>query len=85
MYNLVRQVGEANRHAVAACALLAGIELPAFPEAKPDFAELKARIATAKDFITSISPAQIDGTEEKPVVFTFKNGATQLFRANRCH
>lgn len=79
MYSLVRQVGEANRHAVTACALLAGVEPPAFPETEPDFAELKARIAAAKNFITGIPPAQIDGMEEKPVVFTFKNGATQSF------
>lgn len=79
MYDLVRQVGEANRHAVTACALLAEIEPPAFSEAEPGFAELKARIATARKFITGILPAQIDGTEEKPVVFTFKNGATQSF------
>jgi uncharacterized protein len=26
MYNLIRQVGEANRHAVVACALLAGVD-----------------------------------------------------------
>ncbi|MET3838076.1 hypothetical protein ABIE49_000154 [Bradyrhizobium sp. OAE829] len=33
MYNLTRQVGEANRHAVVACALLAGREPHVFPEA----------------------------------------------------
>ncbi|MFZ0811937.1 MAG: DUF1993 family protein, partial [Bradyrhizobium sp.] len=46
MYNLIRQVGEANRHAVLACALLAGIDPPVFPESEPDIAELKARIVT---------------------------------------
>ena len=30
MYDLTRQVGEANRHAVVACALLAGREPPRF-------------------------------------------------------
>ena len=45
MYNLTRQVGEANRHAVTACALLAGVDPPVFPDAEPDIAELKARIA----------------------------------------
>lgn len=79
MYNLVRQVDEANRHAVTSCALLAGIEPPTFPDAEPDFAVLKGRIGTAKIFITGIPAGQIDGTEEKPVVFTFKNGATQSF------
>ena len=32
MYNLTRQVGEANRHAVVACALLAGNPSPTDPE-----------------------------------------------------
>ena len=79
MYNLIRQVGEANRHAVLACALLAGVEPPVFPENEPDIAELKARIATVKDFLENLKPSQIDGTEEKDVVFTFRNGATRQF------
>jgi len=79
MYNLVRQVGESIRHAVTACALLAGIDPPVFPESEPDIAELKARIATAKNFITAIAAAQIDGTEDKQVIFTFKNGSTRSF------
>ena len=79
MYNLIRQVGEANRHAVLACALLAGVDPPVFPESEPDIAELKARIATVKDFLENLKPSQIDGTEEKDVVFTFRNGATRQF------
>ncbi len=79
MYNLIRQVGEANRHAVTACALLAGIDPPAFSEAEPDIAELKARIATVKDFMANIPASQIDGTEEKDIVFTFRNGLTRQF------
>lgn len=80
MYNLIRQVGEANRHAILACALLAGIDPPILPETEPDIAELKARIATVKEFLASIAPSQIDGTEEKDVTFTFKNGATRSFK-----
>jgi hypothetical protein len=79
MYNLIRQVGEANRHAVLACALLAGVDPPVFSESEPDIAELKARIATVKDFLENLKPSQIDGTEEKDVVFTFRNGATRQF------
>jgi hypothetical protein len=79
MYNLTRQVGEANRHAVLACALLAGVNPPVFPDTEPDIPELKARIATAKDFIGSFRPAQIDGTAEKEVVFTFRNGSARKF------
>jgi hypothetical protein len=51
MYNLARQVGEANRHAVVGCALLAGCDPCAFPDTEPDIAELKSRIATAVKFI----------------------------------
>lgn len=80
MYNLVRQVGEANRHSTQACALLAGIDPPILPETESNIAELKAHIATAKDFLASIPPSQIDGTEEKDVTFTFKNGATRSFK-----
>jgi hypothetical protein len=79
MYNLTRQVGESVRHAVVACALLAGVDPPIFPEAKPDIAELKARIAVAKNFVGSMKPSQINGSEEKQVVFTFKNGSTRQF------
>jgi hypothetical protein len=79
MYNLTRQVGEAVRHAVLGCSLLAGAEPPTFPDSEPDIAELKARIATAIGFIGDLPPAAIDGTEHKEVVFTFKNGATRAF------
>jgi hypothetical protein len=79
MYNLTRQVGQANRHAVLACALLAGVAPPAFSDAEPDISELKARIAAAKEFIGNIGPDQINGTEEKEVVFTFRNGSTRQF------
>ena len=79
MYSLTRQVGEANRHAVLACALLAGIDPPTFPDTDPDISELKARIATAKKIVAAIRPSQIDGTEEKQIVFTSKNGSTRQF------
>jgi hypothetical protein len=79
MYDLTRQVGEAKRHAVVACALLAGREPHAFPGAEPDIAELKARIASAIDFMQGLPRAAIDGAADKEVVFTFKNGATRKF------
>src|SRR5450756_519534 len=79
MYNLTRQVGEANRHAVLACALLADVDPPVFPDTEPDIAELKARIATAMNFVKSMPPAAINATAGKEVVFTFKNGAQRQF------
>jgi uncharacterized protein len=79
MYDLVRQVGEANRHAVLACALLAGVEPPTFPDTEPDIVELKSRIATTIGFIGSLRPAEINGAEKKEVVFTFRNGTKRKF------
>jgi hypothetical protein len=79
MYDLTRQVGEANRHAVVACALLAGREPLAFPGDEPDIPELKSRIASAIDFMQGLPRAEIDRAADKEVVFTFKNGATRKF------
>ncbi|MBR1143714.1 DUF1993 family protein [Bradyrhizobium sp. AUGA SZCCT0431] len=79
MYNLTRQVGEANRHAVIACALLAGRAPHDFPQAEPDILELQARIAAAIGFVQGLPRAEIDGAADKELVFTFKNGATRKF------
>jgi hypothetical protein len=79
MYNLTRQVGEANRHAMVACALLAGVDPPVLPESEPDIPELKARIASVVAFIGSLPPARINGAAQKEVVFTFKNASKRNF------
>jgi hypothetical protein len=79
MYDLARQVAEANRHAILACALLADVDPPALGDTEPDIPELKARIAAARDFLRGIEPLQIDGAADKEVVFTFKNGSTRKF------
>jgi uncharacterized protein len=79
MYNLTRQVGEANRHANLSCALLSGAEPPVFPDTEPDIAELKARIAATIDFIQSLPCEQINGAADKEVVFTFRNGTPRKF------
>lgn len=79
MYSLTRQVGEANRHAALACALLADVEAPVFPDIEPDIAELKARVATVVTFMQSLPLAAINGTENKQVIFTFRNSAKREF------
>jgi hypothetical protein len=79
MYDFTRQVGEAIRHAVVACSLLAGVNPPVFPDTEPDIPELKARIATAIGFVQSLQPAQINGTATKEVVFRFRNGSERKF------
>lgn len=79
MYTFARQVGEVIRHAVVCCTQLAGIEPPAYPKAEPDLAELKARVVAAREFIAGLAPETINGTEGKPVAFTFLNGSQRQF------
>jgi hypothetical protein len=74
-----RQVGEANRHAVVVCALLAGFDPYAFAETQPDITELKSRIASAIAFIEGLPRSAIDGAADCEVVFRFRNGAERKF------
>lgn len=79
MYSLKQQVGEANRHAVLAGALLAGRPPHTFGDAEPDIPELKSRISAAIDFVQGLPRATIDAAGDKEVVFTFKSGTTRTF------
>jgi hypothetical protein len=79
MYDLTQQVGEANRHALIACALLAAQSAPALPASATDIAELKSRITDVIDFIQSLPRETIDEAADREVIFTFKNGATRTF------
>ncbi|MGY3452693.1 DUF1993 domain-containing protein [Bradyrhizobium sp. USDA 4353] len=83
MYNLVRQVCEANRHATIACALLAGRAQPTVAEGDADLAGLKQRIATAIAYISSVPGAAIEEGAARETVFTFRNGATRRFEDGR--
>jgi hypothetical protein len=67
MFPLSRQVQIACDAAKGACARLAGVENPAFPDTEQTFPELKARIAKTTDFIGSLKPAQIDGSDDKDI------------------
>lgn len=79
MYSFKQQVGEVNRHATVAGALLAGRAPHLFPDAEPDIAELKARIAAAIDFVQGLPRDEIDAAADKEVAFTFKNGTQRKF------
>ncbi|HET9904229.1 MAG TPA: DUF1993 domain-containing protein [Xanthobacteraceae bacterium] len=78
MFSLARQVQQATAHAVNACARTAGLEPPALPEAAATLADLKARIAAAVDFVRSLKPAQIDGSEDRKIVVTMASGTREF-------
>jgi len=74
MFPLVRQVRAATDHAMSACGRCAGIEPPTFANDEASFDDLKARIAKAIDFIKSIKPDQIDGSEDREITIKFPSG-----------
>jgi hypothetical protein len=75
----VRQVRAATDHAVNATARLAGAEPLAFANTETSFTELGGRLTKAIDFVKGFTPAQIDGSEDKPIKITFPSGATRDF------
>jgi uncharacterized protein len=79
MFNLARQVCEANRHVMLGCALLAGQPTPAVLESEADMAELKRRIGATIDYVKGLPEAAIEASAEREVVFAFRNGATRAF------
>ena len=79
MFNLTRQVCEANRHVLLGCALLAEQPAPAVLESEADVTELKRRIGAAVDYVKGLPQEMIEASAEREVVFTFRNGATRTF------
>jgi uncharacterized protein len=77
MFPLVRQVRAATDHAINGCGRLAGAQLPTFSNAEATIPELKDRIAKTIDFLKSLKPEQIDGSEDKEIKFTLPSGATR--------
>ena len=68
MLPMTTQVQVACDTAKGVVARLAGVDIPAFEDNEQTIAELKARVAKTIAFIETITPAQIDGTEDKDIV-----------------
>ena len=68
MLPMTTQVQIACDAAKGVVARLAGVEIPAFEDNEATLADLKARVAKTIAFIQTITPAQIDGKEDKDIV-----------------
>jgi hypothetical protein len=68
MLPMTSQVQIACDTAKGVVARLAGVENPVHEDTEKTLADLKARIAKAIAFIQTITPRQIDGTEDKEIV-----------------
>ena len=88
MLPMTRQVQIACDGAKGAVARLAGVDIPKHEDTEQTLAELKARIAKTIEFVRSIKPAQLDGTEDMDITIkvggkdtTFKGMQFLLDRA----
>ena len=68
MLPMIVQVQIACDTAKGVVARLAGIDIPVFEDNEKTLPDLKARVAKTIAFIQAITPAQVDGTEDKAIV-----------------
>ena len=75
MFTLGQQVLRACEHSAVAMSRLAGIEPPDF-SADPDatIVAARARMATARDFINAITPDQLEGDPDRPIMLKVRLG-----------
>lgn len=68
MLPMTTQIQIACDTAKGVVARLAGVEIPVYEDNEKTLADLKARIAKTVAFIQTVTPGQIDGTEDKEIV-----------------
>ena len=78
MLPLKRQVGIACDNAKGAVARLAGVENPRHEDTEQTFDELKQRITATLDFVGSIKPEQIDGSEQRDITLKLRGGEVKF-------
>ncbi len=71
MFPLVKQVQIASDVPRRGIARLAGVEAPSFADDETTFAELIERLRKTIAYFETITPAQIDGSEEKTIDLKF--------------
>ncbi|WNG19734.1 DUF1993 family protein [Cystobacter fuscus] len=78
MLPLSFQVQIATDMAKGCAARLAGKEPPSYPDTEATFPELQTRIAKTIEYLNSVSPAQIDGSEERTVILKMRTQDMQF-------
>jgi len=68
MYPFSKQVQIACDKTRSVVARLAGVEVPYYSDDEKTLAELQVRIARTVEFVGSVPPERIDGTEDKAIV-----------------
>ena len=70
MFPFSRQIQIATVFGYGCPARLAGLEVPTFEDKEASFADFQARIKKTTDFLATLKPAQIDGSENKDISLT---------------
>lgn len=76
MFPLNRQIHLATDSAKGAGARLAGMAVPSFPDTETTFPELQERIKKTVEFLQTLTPEQVDGSEDRNI--SFKVGPNEL-------
>ncbi|HEV7801810.1 MAG TPA: DUF1993 domain-containing protein [Burkholderiales bacterium] len=76
MFPLSRQVQSVSDAAKGCAARLAGVPVPSFPDTENTFPELQERIAKTVAFLKSVTPAQVDSSENRTI--TLKLGPKEV-------
>lgn len=73
-FNFTRQVQIACDNAKGTVARLAGVEAPKMEDTEKTADELKGRIEKTIEFLRSVKPEQVEGTEDKQIPVYFAPG-----------
>ena len=76
MLPFTRQIQIATDTAKLALARLAGVEAPKWADDEKTFAELRARVAKAVDYVQSIPAAKLEGAEKRQIEMPMGPGRT---------
>ena len=71
---LPAQVQRASDAAKGCVARLAGVDIPSYADTETTFPELQARIAKTVDYLKSIRPEQLEGSETRVVELKLRQG-----------
>jgi hypothetical protein len=78
MLTLTQQVQIASDNAKGIASRLAAREIPSYEDNESSFAELQERIAKTVRYLESFAPADIDGSEERPVEMRLRGGPVKF-------
>jgi hypothetical protein len=78
MFPLARQVQIASDTAKSGAGRLAGAEFPAYEDKEATFQELLLRIRKTIAYLQTLTPAQIDGSEDKTVSWQTRTSTKSL-------